>query len=140
MRTCARVALVSMVVSASLGLAGCASIDELKSTVSGWFANDKFLGGHDGVVPEEVPDATGKIRPQEMLRQDATKATKNEDQPPRKVQQPQIGELPNKPPISVPAEAVTPPGAAAQPKPSDPAQLQLHTPWPEAPGSGTFSR
>jgi hypothetical protein len=127
-----------MVVSASLGLAGCASIDQLKSSVSGWFANDKFLGGHEEVVLEGVPDATDNIRPPKMLRQDATRASNNKDQPPRKVQQPQSGELPNKPPISVPAQAVTPPGAAAQPTPSDPAQL--HTPWPEAPGSGTFSR
>jgi hypothetical protein len=140
MRACARVALVSMVVSASLGLAGCASIDELKDTVSGWFASDKFLGRHEGVVPDEVPDATDRIPPQKMLSGDATKSSKKKDQPARRAQQPQSVELPNKPPISVPAEAVTPQGAGAQSMPSQPAPLPLHSPWPEAPGSGTFSR
>ena len=37
MRACARVALVLMAVSASFGLAGCGSIDDLKDTISRWF-------------------------------------------------------------------------------------------------------
>jgi hypothetical protein len=58
MRACAWVALVSVVVSAGLGLAGCASIDELKDTMSRWFASDKFLGGHEGSFSDDVSNAT----------------------------------------------------------------------------------
>ena len=37
MRACARIALVSMAVSASFGLAGCAAIDDLRASISRWF-------------------------------------------------------------------------------------------------------
>jgi hypothetical protein len=140
MRTCARVALVSVLVSAGLGLAACNSLDEFKGSISRWFASDNFLGGHERVFPDDVPDGTDKIPPDKMLREDANKASKKKDQPARKVQRPQTVERPNKPPTSIPAEAVTPQGAAAQSTPSQPASLRLHTPWPEAPGSGIFSR
>jgi len=113
MRACARVALVSMVVSAGLGLAGCASIDELKDTVSRWFVSDN-LGGHEGTLP-----------PEKMLREDANKTSKRKDQPARK--SPQTVEHPN-----------TPQGADAQSTPTQPARLD--TPWPQAPSSETFSR
>jgi hypothetical protein len=120
MRACARLALVSMVVSAGLGLAGCSSINELKDTVSRWFASDN-LGGHEGALPDGVSDA-------------------RKDQPARKSQQPQTVERPNKPPASVPAATVTPQGADAQSTPTQPAPVRLDTPWPQAPSSGTFSR
>ena len=42
MRACARVALVLMALSASFGLAGCSSIDDLKDTISRWFDIGKF--------------------------------------------------------------------------------------------------
>jgi hypothetical protein len=139
MRACAWVALVSMVVSAGLGLAGCASIDELKDTVSRWFVSDN-LGGHEGVLPDNVPDATDRVSPEKMLREDANKTSKRRDQQARKPQQPQTVERPNKPPASVPAETVTPQGADAQFTPPQPAPVRLDTPWPQAPSPGTFSR
>jgi hypothetical protein len=139
MRACARVALVSMVVCASLDLAGCASIDELIDTVSRWFASDN-LGGREGALPDGVPDATDRIPPETMLREDANKTSKKKDQLARKPQQPQTVERPNKPPASVPAETVTPQGADAQSMPPQPAPVPLDTPWPQAPSAGTFSR
>jgi hypothetical protein len=140
MRACARVALVSMVVSAGLGLAGCASIDELKDTVSRWFASDN-LGGHEGVLPDNVTDATDRVPPEKMLREDANKTSKRKDQQARKPQQPQTVERPNKPSASVPAETVTTPQRAdAQFTPPQPAPVRLDTPWPQAPSPGTFSR
>jgi hypothetical protein len=45
MRACARVALVLMAVSASFGLAGCGSIDDLKDAVFRWFDIGKTPGG-----------------------------------------------------------------------------------------------
>ena len=134
MRACARVALVSMVVCASLDLAGCASIDELKDTVSRWFASDN-LGGREGALPDGVPDATDRIPPETMLREDANKTSRKKDQLARKPKQPQI-----KPPASVPAETVTPQGVEAQSTPPQPAPVRLDTPWPQAPPAGTFSR
>ena len=134
MRASARVALVSMVVCASLDLAGCATIDELKDTVSRWFASDN-LGGHEGALPDGVPDATDKNPPETMLREDANKTSRKKDQLARKSKQPQI-----KPPASVPAETVTPQGVDAQSTPPQPAPVLLDTPWPQAPSAGTFSR
>ena len=40
MRACARVALVLMALAATLGLAGCAAIDELKDTILRWFESE----------------------------------------------------------------------------------------------------
>ena len=113
-----------MVVFAGLGLAGCASIDELKGTVSTWFS-----------------DATDRILPEKVLSEDANKASKRKDQQARKPQQPQTVERPNKPSASVPAETVTTPQRAdAQFTPPQPAPVRLDTPWPQAPAPGTFSR
>lgn len=115
--------LVSMVVSAGLGLAGCASIDGLKDTVSSWFS-----------------DATDRVPPEKILSEDANKASKKKDQQARKPQQLQTVEHPNKPLASVPAETVTPQRADAQFTPPQPAPVRLDTPWPQAPSPETFSR
>jgi hypothetical protein len=118
--------LVSIVVSAGLGLAGCASIDELKGTVSTWFS-----------------DATDRVPPGKILSADANRASKSkdqQDQQARKPQQRQTVERPHKPPVSVPAETVTPQRADAQFAPPQPAPVRLDTPWPQAPAPGTFSR
>jgi hypothetical protein len=45
MRAYARVALVSMAVPASFGLAGCAAIDELKETFLRWVESEKPPSG-----------------------------------------------------------------------------------------------
>ena len=111
--------LVSMVLSAGLGLAGCASIDELKGTVSTWFS-----------------EASDRVPPEKMLSEDANKAPKGKDQEARM----QNVEHPKKPPASVPAETVTPQRADAQFTSSQPALVRLDTPWPQAPSPGTFSR
>jgi hypothetical protein len=115
--------LVSIVVSAGLGLAGCASIDELKGTASKWLS-----------------DATDRVPPEKMLSENATKASRRKDQEARKPQQLQTVEHPNKPLASVPAETVTPQRADAQLTPPQPAPVRLDTPWPQAPSPGIFSR
>jgi hypothetical protein len=86
MRACARVALVLVAVSATFGLAGCGSIDDLKDTLSRWFDIGKFPGGRGGVFPDDLPDATPMMPPEKMLKEKASKASKKKDNPTRKPQ------------------------------------------------------
>lgn len=140
MRTCARVALFSVALFGSFGLAGCASIDELKDTISGWFATGKSLGGHEGMLAGDVPDVPHRTPPEKMLSEEASKASKKKDKPAGKLQRQQTVERPNKPPVSVSAEAVRPQEADAQSAPSQAAPSRLRNLWPEAPPPETFSR
>jgi hypothetical protein len=131
MHACARTALVSMVVAAGLGLAGCTLIDELKDTVSKMASQD----GHKG--EGDVPDATRfGILATKTPREEAKKASTQKRPPAGKLQEPHTVKQPS----SVPAEPVTPQESAAQSPPSRSAQSQLPTAWPEAPSTGRFSR
>ena len=138
MRACARVALFSVALFGGLGLAGCASVDELKDTMSGWFSTGKSLVGYEGVSPGDGPDTTRRSLPEKTLSEEASKASQKKDKPARKLQRPQTAERPKKPSVSVSAEAVKPQRAEAQSAPSQTAPLR--TLWPEAPAPGTFSR
>ena len=143
MRACTRVALVSMAVSASLGLAGCGAIDDLKDAMSRWFDSGNFLGGRG---PGDLQDAA--LIPAEKTPNEAAskaskkqvKVSKKKNKPARKVQRPQTVETPKKPPIPDSTDAVRPQGAEPQSAPSEPAPLRLRSPFPEAPASETFSR
>ena len=57
MGACARVALISMTVSASFALAGCAAIDDLRASISRWFDTANFPG-EGGVLPGNAPEAS----------------------------------------------------------------------------------
>ena len=99
MRARTRVALVSMAVSASFGLAGCAAIDELKDTILRWVESEKLPDGR-GAFADDLPDATPvshrKSR-EKGGKQDVEKA----GQSARKLQRLQSVVLPpKKPPIS----------------------------------------
>jgi hypothetical protein len=120
-----------MAVSASFGLAGCGSIDDLKDTISRWFDIGKFPGGRGGVFPD---DATPMVPSEKMPKEEASKASKKKDKP---AQRPQTVALPKKPDST---DAVRPQGTEAQSPPSQPEPLRLRTLWPEAPPAGTFSR
>jgi hypothetical protein len=140
MRACARVALVLLAVSAGHGLAGCASIEELKDTMVAWF-NTKFPPEREGMLPGDAAEAPHR----EALKEDASKASKAKanatETPARKLQRPQTAESAKKPASSVPAEATTPQRAVRrQSAPPDAVAGRLHTLWPEAPAPGTFSR
>jgi hypothetical protein len=92
MRACARVALVLMAVSASFGLAGCGSIDDLKDAVFRWFDIGKTPGGR-GAFAEDLPDVTPMRPPAKPSRKEASKASKKKkDKPASKVQRPQTAE------------------------------------------------
>ena len=131
MRACARVALVLVAVSASIGLAACSAIDDLKAAVSRWFDVGKSPGGRRVVFTDDLPDTTPMIPPEKPLKKEASKASKKKDK--SKVQRPQTAE--KKLPTSGSAEAAKPQSVPPQPAPS-----QLRTLWPEAPAPGTFSR
>ena len=67
MRACARVALVSIAVSASFSLLGCAAIEELKETFLRWVESQKLPSERD-VSAGELPEATLRFHRRRLLR------------------------------------------------------------------------
>jgi hypothetical protein len=122
-----------MAVSASLVLAGCGAIGDLKDAISRWFDTEKF--GRE-VFPDDLPNATPMIPTENEVR----KASKKKDKSARKLQRPQTVKLQKKPPITDSTEAVRPEGTEGQSTPSQPPPYRLRTPYPEAPPPGFFSR
>ena len=96
---CARVALVSLTLSAGFGLAGCAAIDDLKVSIFQWLDPVNFTGEGEellGYAPE-----TRLIPPAEIPKQAAKAPSKRIKPATRKLQRPQTVVLPpKKPPIS----------------------------------------
>jgi hypothetical protein len=108
MRARTRVALVSMTVSASFGLAGCAAIDELKDTILRWVESEKLPDGR-GVFPDDLPTATPVIPPENPLKTEASKASKKKNNLARKLPRLQTVVLPpKKPSISDSPETARP--------------------------------
>ena len=138
MGACARVALISMTVSASFGLAGCAAIDDLKITISRWFDTVNFTGEGE-VLPGNAPAAAPVIAPERIPKEAAKAPKKKIKAAARKLQRPQTVVLPpKKPPISDSSETARPGETEGQSAP--PASMRLRTPFPEAPPPGIFSR
>ena len=139
MRAYARVALVSMAVPASFGLAGCAAIDELKETFLRWVESEKLPSGR-GLFADDLPDATSEIPPEKPSKKEASKPSKQVKST-HKLKQPQTLMLPPKrPPIPDSTEAARPEGTEEQSAPSPPAPRWLPSRWPAAPPPGRFSR
>jgi hypothetical protein len=135
LRACARAALVLVVLSASIGLAGCAAIEEIRDAFLRWVESEKLLSEGE-VIVDESPEATPVIPPEKPKKQVKSG---------RKLQRSQTVELPPLPPSkpSIPdsAEAATPPeDTGGQSAPSQPAPRQLPSRYPEAPPPGRFSR
>ena len=126
-----------MIVSASLSLAACGAIDDLRDTVSRWF--DVGSPGRPGSA-DSRPHATATITPEskKSLKNEASKASKKKDKLATKVHRPQTAE--HKPPTSHTIEAAKPQRAELQSVPSQPASAGLRTLYPDAPQAGTFSR
>jgi hypothetical protein len=137
MRAYARVALVSMGVPASLGLAGCAAIEELRDAFLRWVESEKPPSG-PGMIAE--PEATPVIPPEQPPQKEASKPSKKPVKSARKPPKPRIVELPpTKPPLPDSVEAAKPEGTEGQSAPPQPPPLRLRTPYPEAPPPGRFS-
>jgi hypothetical protein len=135
----ARVALVSMAVPASFGLAGCAAIDELKETFLRWVESENLPSG-GGVITDELPDATPVIPP-EKTPKEPSKPRPQPKHTARKLQRPQTVVLPpKKPPIPDSTEAVRPEGTEGQSAPPRSTPRWLPSRWPKAPPPGAFSR
>jgi hypothetical protein len=138
MGACARVALVSITVSASFGLAGCAAIADLKGSISQWFDTVNFTGEGE-VLPGNAREAAPMIAPENAPKEAAKAPKKNIIAAARKLQRPQTVVLPPKrPPISDSPETARPDETEWQSAP--PSSMRLRTPFPEAPPPGIFSR
>jgi hypothetical protein len=136
MRARARVALVSIALSASFGIGGCAAIDDLKASISRWFDTANFpdeVAGLPGTAPESplvAPEKIPKV---------SSKAPKKKIKTARKLQPPQTVALPpKKRPISESPGTAKPDETEGQSAP--PASMRLRTQYPEAPSPGIFSR
>ena len=140
MRTCGRVALGLMVLSASFGLAGCAAIDELKEAFLRWVESEKLPSGR-GLFADDLPDATPVIPPEKPSKKEASKPSKQVKSA-RKLRRPQTVVVlpPKKPPIPDSTEVARPEGTEGQSAPSPPEPPQLPSRWPKAPPPGRFSR
>jgi hypothetical protein len=139
MRTCARVALVLMALSASFGLAGCAAIDELREAFLRWVESEKLPSAR-GLAADDLPEAAPVSPPEKPSKREASKPSKRVKSA-RKLQQPETVVLPpEKPPIPESTEAARPEGTEGQSAPSLPAAPRLPSRWPAAPPSERFSR
>jgi hypothetical protein len=154
MRACARVALASIAMSASISLPGCAAIEELKETFLRWVESQK-LPSERGVSADELPEAAPVVPPEKTPKE----PNKRHPQPKpaaRKLQRQTVVLPPKKPPIPASTEAVVlppkkpliadsteaekPEGTEGQSAPSHPTVRWLPSRWPEAPPPGRFSR
>jgi hypothetical protein len=126
---CARVALVSLTLSASLGLAGCAAIDDLKVNIFQWFDTVNSTGEDEEplayapeprlIPPAEIPKRAAKA-PRKILK--------------AKPQRPPVVVLPQeKPQISDAPETATPGETEGQSARTT--SIRLRTPDPETPSS-----
>jgi hypothetical protein len=137
MRACARVALVSIAVSASFSLSGCAAIEELKETFLRWVESEKLPSGR-GVSANELPDATPVVPPEKTPKKPSKRHPQPKDAA-RKLQRQTVMLPPKKPPIPDSTEA-RPEGTEGQSAPSQRTLRWLPSRWPKAPPPGRFSR
>ena len=99
MRACVRVALISVSVPASFGLAGCAAIDELRDTILRWVESERLPSGR-GTFADDMPDATPVVPPEKPAKKEASKIAKKQGKSVRDLRRPQSVALPpKKPPI-----------------------------------------
>jgi hypothetical protein len=100
----ARVALSSVVLLGTLVLAGCSSVDELKGTVSGWFAPGKVSRADERMFVRDT-DSSHPIPLERIVREGKSKASKNENQAVRG-RQPKAVTLEKEPAVSAPTDRV----------------------------------
>ena len=138
MRACARVALASIAVSASISLSGCAAIEELKETFLRWVESEKLPSGR-GVAADELPEPTRVVPPEKMPKKPSKRHPQPKDAA-RKLERQTVVLPPKKPPIPDSSEAVRPEDTEGQSAPSERTPRWLPSRWPEAPPPGRFSR
>ena len=137
MRACARVALASIAVSASISLSGCAAIEELKETFLRWVESQKLPS--EGGVSADQSEATPVVPPEKTPKEPSKRPPQPKDAA-RKLQRQTVVLPPKKPPIPNSIQAVRPEGTEGQSARSQPTPRWLPSRWPEAPPPGHFSR
>ena len=113
MRACARVALLSLAMSAGLGLTGCG----LNDAVSGWFDVGKLPPKDVAGVTHSVPTEIPAKKPQGASGT-KTAVTTEQGKPARKLYWPQTAEAPPVPAELVPPQTAKPQSAPAPASPS----------------------
>src|SRR5262249_42118567 len=84
MGACARVALITMTVSASFGLAGCAAINDLQVSISQWF--DANFTGEGQASLGNAPEVPPVITPERIPKKAAKPPKKKIKMAARKLQ------------------------------------------------------
>jgi hypothetical protein len=126
----ARVALVLLTLSASIGLAGCAAVDDLKVSIFDWFDTVNFTGEGEELLGY-APEAR-LIPPAEIPRPAAKTPRKKIKAATRKLPQPQTVVLPpKKPPIAEFPETAMPGETEGQS--ARPPSMRPGTRYPETP-------
>ena len=92
MRACVRVALISVSVPASFGLAGCAAIDG-SDTILRWVESERLPSGR-GTFADDMPDATPVVPPEKPAKKEASKIAKKQGKSVRDLRRPQSVALP----------------------------------------------
>jgi hypothetical protein len=139
MRAYARVALVSMAVPASLGLAGCAAIEELRDAFLRWVESEKPPSG-PSMIAADLPAATPVVPPEKTPKEPSKRRPQPKDTA-RKLQRPQTILIPRKkPPIPDSTEGARQEGTEGQSAPAPPAPRWLPSRWRQAPPPDRFSR
>jgi hypothetical protein len=126
---CARVTLVSLTLSVSLGLAGCIANDDLKGSILQWFDTENFTG--EGEAPLAYAPEPRLRPPAEIPRRAAKASTKT------------IKTKPLRPPIVVLPQEKQPISDVVQTVPPDetdglfasPPSMRSQPPSPKAPVS-----
>jgi hypothetical protein len=129
LRVCARVVLVSLTLSASFSLAGCAAIDDLRASIFQWFDTVNFT--EEGEEPLAYAAEPRLIPPAEIPKRAAKaprKVLKAKSQRPPTIVLPQ-----EKPPISDAPETATPGETEGQSARAT--SIRPRTPYPETPSS-----
>jgi hypothetical protein len=128
----ARVALVSLILSASFGLVGCTAIDDLKVSILQWF--DPVNSAREGEEPLAYAPESRLIPPAEIPKRAAKAPRKMIKAARHKLQRPPIVVLPQRQPpiLDAPRDAIngeTEGHSAGAPT------VQSRTPYTEAPPS-----
>src|SRR5262249_9261779 len=152
MRACARVALASIAVSASISLSGCAAIEELKETFLRWVESQKPPSGGDASA-HQLPEATPAVPPENTPKEPSKRPPQPKHAarklpphtfvlPPTKTALPTWTEAvvlpPRRPPTPDSSETVWPEGTGGQSAPSRPLPKWRHSRWPDSPAPRTF--
>jgi hypothetical protein len=121
MRACARVALASVAVCASIGLSGCAAIEELKETFLRWVESQKLPSERSvsaGELPEApvaLPEKTPMISPEKRPKEPSKRPPQPKDAA-RNLQRQTVVLPPKKPPIPDSTEGVRPEAPRGNPR------------------------